>query len=101
MALAPPACSRRREPPRAASTPAPPAADAGAATEEETPLGICQRGCSDDANHKQLAAFERCDAEAKAAAREACRSRALAATDGDRASCRRVCQDRLGAGGDR
>jgi hypothetical protein len=106
------ACGKRSEPvavaptpsttpaPAPAATPAPepaPAAEAPVPTpvaappEPELPPAVqaCNRKCSVDANHRQMAGFVRCEKEKQS---PTCKTDVLTANDTERAACRKACE---------
>ena len=108
------ACSKRNEPvaptpapPPAATTPpapeptpAPTAAETSPAPtpvaappEPELPPAVqaCNRKCSVDANHRQMAGFVRCEKEKQG---PTCKTDVLTANDTERAACRKACEEK-------
>lgn len=100
-------CSRKETPPAApapTAAPAPPAPKAveaavapaaePPAVEPDSPLAVCHRDCSVEANRKQMEGYVRCDRESQAKNGD-CRQKVLEVTDGQRGTCRRACEDKL------
>jgi hypothetical protein len=92
-------CARRAEPPvnpPAAVAPAPPDATTAAAAapavppEPELPpvVRACNQKCSEQANHRQMEGFLRCERDKK---NPDCKTKVLTANDSERAACRKDC----------
>jgi hypothetical protein len=90
-------CARRAEPqvsPPAAVAPEPPDAAPAAAPavppEPELPpvVRACNQKCSEQANHRQMEGFLRCERDKK---RPDCKTKVLTANDSERAACRKDC----------